>query len=314
MDLAKMEIEARRELAQFEAEMRVQATKLSQAWELEKMQRASELDFQVEEQKLQAKHEAVLKKEIKEKEKYAAYVERIEADENLSDKEKAQFKRMGYDRMVAGIKASDRLYFPERFQDEAPFDLTGGAGAEVEAAPAETDRMLSAVNRARGAMPGASPEEIADRAEQIVLDELKEENIPLISQRAGGQLSQEAVEAQAEVEAQRQLIDLKVQQGLSRSAAGGYKPTAYQTWEKFVKERLGPTARRAATRYYGRALPIGNPEYFKQMNTPPKTGVQAQMNADKARVKSRSRYRDYAELVEAGRGVLEKPLLKRRRK
>jgi len=259
MDLAAMEIQSRRELAQFEAQMRTQAAKLSQAWELEKMQRESELDFQDSQKKLQLARDAVTIKEARAKEQYMAYVDNIDQDKTLGDKEKGQFKRMAYDQMVAGINLADQVYFPEKYaaghtnqggisiDEQGNVTFGGTTQPTTPAVPtqpkpaAPVSELRTAAIQAAKDMPGATIPEIEVRAEQLAKETIAGRYMTQF-QEEGRQMSLADMEAEANRLA---AIEVGVQLGFEKSKKLGYKPTGYQQFEE-VMQALPSAASRAA--------------------------------------------------------------------
>lgn len=238
MDMAVMEIKARRELAQFEADMRIQSNKLAQAWELEKMQRQSELDFQFEQQKITLARNAITMKESMAKDKYLSYVDHIDADHTLSPYEKTAYKRRAYDSMVANIDNAERVYWPEKFADggSALSSFTGGGAAMGGAgAPVGADARADAryyLQQARLQNPNASPQELAAAAKNIHRDELANQFMDQLASKAPAGFNIGKLQERAYTMADQEIA---VRQGYEESKALGYKPTLYQQTESAVQ-------------------------------------------------------------------------------
>jgi hypothetical protein len=233
MDLAAMEIKSRRELVQFEADMRLQAAKLGQAWELEKMQRESELDFQFEQQKLTLARSAVVQKQSMAKDQYLSYVDHIEGDSSLTTEEKGTFKRMAYDKMMGGLDVADRVYFPEAYAEGGTLSNFMGAGTDKLYGPQTQQEATPGsdadwIKQARLGLPqNATAEMLADKAEELkAVDKYEAE----ISQASKFTMSPAEVKAKA-IE---RYTDDKVKAGYEKSKTLGYKPTLYQKWEESV--------------------------------------------------------------------------------
>ena len=240
--IAAMEIKSRRELAQFESDMRLQAAKLSQAWELEKMQRESELDFQNDQKKLQLNRDAVTQKQMMAKEKYAAYSEHIDSDKTLAPKEKEQFKRLAYDKMVADIDVADQIYFPEKYAEAKGGGLGDLLGAQETtqtapaAAPSATESKPAAELTAAMVQvnkPNMSLDDVIAEAKSVAKPNLIQNIAARLSEQAKGQVAEEEIMAAAKQQAE---IELKVQEGFIKSKQMGYKPTSYQAWESVVQK------------------------------------------------------------------------------
>ncbi len=244
-NLAAMEIQSRRELAQFEAQMRIQAIKLSQAWEVEKMQRESELDFQFEQKKLTLSRDAFLQKQTIAKEQFLAYSDAINNDKTLSPEERTTSIRMARDKIQFGVDLSEEVYFKELRNNASPFaDMTtqpGGAGttpaAIGTAAPVTAEgEVVSAMRQVNAQSPGASLETVEAQAAPIARKALIDRFTSEISAASGGQMSEDAVVAQA---TKRADTELQVQQGYIKSKRLGYTPTPYQEWETLIKSIPG---------------------------------------------------------------------------
>ncbi len=239
MDIAAMEVQSRRELAQFEADMRTQAAKLSQAWELEKMQRQSELEFQLDQKRQVLKHDTMIQKETEAKEKYLQYSSQIDEDKSLGADEKANFKRMAYDKMVADIDLSEQVYFPEKYAEaKGAGGLFGSGDTGGTAAPvsqsAPVDVMRSAATQAMKELPNAPIEQVEARAAELAKSSMQNE-IAAQMQEQGFKGTPEQLESES---AKLADIEFQVQQGRIQSGKSGYKPTAYQSWEAFVQGAL----------------------------------------------------------------------------
>lgn len=233
--IAAMEIKSRRELAQFEADMRLQTAKLSQAWELEKMQRESELDFQNDQKKLQFNRDAVTQKQMMAKEKYAAYSEHIDSDKTLAPNEKEQFKRLAYDKMIADIDIADQIYFPEKYAEAKGGglgDLLGAQGttqtapaaapSDAESKPAvELTAAMVQVNK-----PNMSLDDVIAEAKSVAKPTLIQNIAARLSEQAKGQVSEEEIMTAAKQQAE---IELKVQEGFIKSKRMGNLPTAWES-------------------------------------------------------------------------------------
>ena len=239
MFLAAEEMRTRRELASFEAQMRTQAAKLSQAWELEKMQRESELDFQQKQKELSIKRDSVLQADKMAKDKYLSYVQFIDDDKTLASDEKATIKRMAYDKMVANIDVAERVYFPESYQTKDSIsDLLGDVPAAAGGSPAIDDKQ-AAIDAAHLQNPQATPTELADAAEQIYKQRRVNNMVTQLIEQSGNTISISKAQEEAErlvTEQDMATTESAAQAGLKQGGMiQDYKPTPYQAWEKFVQ-------------------------------------------------------------------------------
>lgn len=226
MDIAAMEIKSRRELVQFEADMRLQAAKLGQAWELEKMQRESELDFQFEQQKLTLDRSAMVQKQAFAKEQYLAYVDMIDSDHTRSPAEKAKFRQMATDKLIGGLQVAEEVYFPKASTNTAFGDFLNPPQGTTPAGSGPTASQTTYpspgsdadwVKQARLGLPNATVEQLADKADELkALDKYEAE----ISQSSGFTMT----EAQVKAKARERYIDDKVKENYAKDKAA-QRPT-----------------------------------------------------------------------------------------
>lgn len=252
MSIAAMEVQSRRELAQFEADVRLQAAKLSQAWELEKMQRESELDFQQKQKELTLTRDAYYQKQAIAKEEYQAYVDYIDNDNTKDPEEKAQFKQMAYDKKVAKIDLADQVYFPGKYRDaagkgggiqrDAQGNIIGfGGGPDTSVSqpsvPAGTPASVSELQAAMVQVnrPDLSLDQVIDAAKSVAKPAVVQNIAARLSESAKGQLTEEQIMAQANKMAD---TELAVQEGFVKSKKMGQvaAPTVADVWRKITTQ------------------------------------------------------------------------------
>jgi len=100
------QLQARRELMEFEHQLNLEAQKQAQQWQLEKLRIASLNDFLQQEKELQAERDQLLQKRLLNREQYYATMKAIMDADILSPEEKeeamlrAQLKFLGYESIL----------------------------------------------------------------------------------------------------------------------------------------------------------------------------------------------------------------------